>query len=272
MKAIHTLPILTVTMLAGLPLIAIANAGPNDPISGEAGPALKTEWITSARTEPDNMTVQSAQQGQIMAGPGDGAAGPLTAKSNTNVQSPRDPASGVSTPPAAQRNAVCNKNCQEFESITAPREGQAKSDTAVGTPPPQTQAQYNPKELQVQSPRDPASGQSGNAQTTDGFKNVEGLSDDREFIGRNAGTGDPASGQASENRQQSPDTGQSANKLGNFEIQDVRATADETTAAILTNATVTDAVREGGANDTTHRAKKPPRDRASKRGKRKPKP
>jgi hypothetical protein len=210
MKPIHLIPALTLAVAIGLSGLAAAEPGqtapgvtaqynpkelqvdniqsPRDPASGQDSPALKTEWITSARTETAIVTPQSTQPPQ---------------------------------------------------------------------PAPGTAAQYNPKEIgidKIQSPRDPASGQSGNAQTTDGFKSVGGLSSETEFIGKNAGTGDPASGQ-----------GSGVTPQGMVFTND---TIDKVDAGQPTANTV----REGGVNDTTHRTKKPRRNRDGTRGRRMHKP
>jgi hypothetical protein len=199
--------------------------------------ALVAGLTAPAHAEP---TPANAPQGQIMAGPGDGAAGPLTAKSVTTVQSPRDPASGQATGTPPQSMIFTNDTIDKLELSVA----------------------------KIQSPRDPASGLSGNAQTTDGFKSVEGLSSETEFIGKNPGTGDQflsggSHGQGIRRQQPAPENvGQFAEsgKKGEELMVQPNPQGDART------------YREGGVNDTTHRTKKPRRNSNGTRERRMQKP
>jgi hypothetical protein len=80
---------------------------------------------------------------------------------------------------------------------------------------------------------------------------------------------DPASGQATDARQQVPGTDQGENKLGNFEIQDVRGNPSETVNAAPG---ASDQFIGGTGDGQGIRKKQPRRDRTGTRGKRKAKP
>jgi len=150
-----------------------------------------------AHAEP---TPANAPQGQIMAGPGDGAAGPLAAKSVTTIQSPRDPAKGQA-----------NAGTVEFPNILV--------SSVVAPNKPTTEAAQT---AGVTSPRDTASGQA---------------------------TGTPPQSMIFTND-----------------------TIDKIELVVAQGGTSAETYREGGANDTTHRTKKPRRDRNGTRGKRQYKP
>jgi hypothetical protein len=179
------------TALAGFAVVA--SAEPNDPAKSQDSPALKTEWITSARTETAIVTPQSTQPPQ----------------------------------------------------------------TAPGTA-----AQYNPKEIgidKIQSPRDPASGQSTGAaqeaRTENPPTGVYASNPGGGLLGVKDGQSGGSNGAGAGNVGQFAESGRKAEEMivGNPEVG-------------------TETVREGGANDTTHRTKKPRRDRNGTRGKRQHKP
>jgi hypothetical protein len=159
-----------ITSLPDLP--SVATSTPSSTKQNARG-----KWEVSEYDALHDQSSGNRRAGQIMAGPGDGAAGPLTATSNTTVQSPRDPASGQAT---ARTAAPGNQDPQfkvTFEDILissakAPVAGATGPQPGNGTVGPGgsvPQAQYNPKELQVQSPRDPASGQAT------GYLKIEGI-------------------------------------------------------------------------------------------------
>ncbi len=173
------------TALAGFAVVA--SAEPNIPATSQDSPALKTEWITSARTETAIVTPQSAQPTQ---------------------------------------------------------------------PAPGTAAQYNPKELSVdkiQSPRDPASGQSTGAAQEARTENPPtgiyasnpggGLLGVKE--GRSGGSNEGGAGNVGQ-------FVESGKKDGPYNVSNPEVG--------------TETYREGGVNDTTHRTKKPRQNRNGKRG------
>lgn len=194
--------------ITGVPdLPSVATSTPSSTAQNARG-----KWEVSEYDALQDQSSGNRRAGQIMAGPGDGAAGPLTATSNTTIQSP-----------------------------------------------PQTQAQYNPKELQIQSPRDPASGQSTGAaqeaRTENPPTGIYASNPGGGLLGVNDGQSGGSNGTGAGNVGQFAESGKKAEEMivGNPEVG-------------------TGTVREGGTNDTTHRTKKPRRDRNGTRGKRQHKP
>jgi hypothetical protein len=156
MKPIHLIPISMIALAAALSAPALADPAP-----------------------------APTQQGQIMAGPGDGAAGPLNMQENNStyqqIQSPRDPASGqasgVVAPGSSDQGIIAiligakspegsgNPGAPQNQSVTAAPIMAGPGDGKDG---PIAQA------TAIQSPRDPASGQATGIMTTRDGRDPDG--------------------------------------------------------------------------------------------------
>jgi len=241
MKAIHLVPASVLALAVGVTgMAALAQDGQRQGATNAPDPFMIDFKWEAARNSP---APPQAKYDGIDGESNDAVVRNPTA-SPQSTQAPKPDGQGKPLIITLENCAVGSSSC------TAPANGGATGRST---------AQYNPKEVgvdKIQSPRDPATGQAtGNSQQaagpsqgqpgTQGIKLTDILvssatapnnpANETAQSARITSPRDSASGQATGERRQGPGTGQSQDKLGNFEIQDLRSGTAQTGTTALGN-------------------------------------